>query len=246
MWRDRHPCSVIPVATRYPGGYRGAMSGYRRPDFTREIHRDGQGAPIAYGHRWEGTSPPSRAYSTVGHRHRFIPLHEVADALIDWLLGAFDVVVEREPEVASDLLFPSEDVVRAVRVVPSILFAAPVTFVFTGFPGIFLHAGALYDAHYPVCGCDACDDDVPELLENLESVVRAVISGCFFERISPTDDQSVDYRLAEPGRWEEAGCIQAEDVPEGRMETAEAMLPSDGHWLPWPEAMRDAAGAAGG
>ena len=221
------------------------MSGYRRPEFTPQIHRDGQGASIAYGHRWERTSPPSRAYSTVGHRERFAPLHQVADALIAWLLDTFDVDVERDPDVASALLFPSEDVVRAVWVVPFNLLAAPLTFVFTGFPGIFLHAGALYDAHYPVCGCDACDDDVPELLENLESVVRAVVSGRFFERISPTDDQSVDYRLAEPGWWEEAGCIHAEDVPEGRMGAAEAMLPSDGHWRPWPEAMRDAAGAAG-
>ncbi|MGP5163177.1 DUF6226 family protein [Arthrobacter rhombi] len=105
----------------------------------------------------------------------------MADALIDWLLVTFDAVAERDPGVATDLLLPPADIVRAVRVVPSNSLAAPLTFVFTGFPGIFLHPGALYDSHYPVCGCDACDEDVPDLLENLESMVRVVVSGGYLK-----------------------------------------------------------------
>ena len=219
------------------------MNGYRRPDSRPEIHRDDQGLPVAYGHRWEGTSPPTSAYSTVGHRERFAPLHQVADTLIDWLLDTFDAVAERDPGVATDLLLPPADIVRAVRVVPSTSFAAPLTFVFTGFPGIFLHAGALYDSHYPVCGCDACDDDVQELLENLESMVRAVVSGGLYELFDPHDEQVIDYGLAEPGSWEEAGRLHAKELPEEKVESARTLLPPDGHWLPWPEAARDAAGA---
>lgn len=221
------------------------MSGYRRPRVRPEIHRDEQGLPVAYGHRWEGISPPTSAYSTVGHRERFAPLHQVADALIDWLLDTFDAVAERDPGVATDLLLPPADIVRAVRVVPSNSFAAPLTFVFTGFPGIFLHAGALHDSHYPVCGCDACDDEVPVLLENLESMVRVVVSGGYFERFDPHDEQAIDYRLAEPGSWEEAGRLHAEELPEGKVGFARTILPPDGYWLPWLEAVRDADGACG-
>lgn len=219
------------------------MSGYRRPDSGPEIHRDERGLPIDYGHRWEGISPPTSAYSTVGHRQRFVALHQVADALIGWLLDNFDAVAERDPGVATDLLLLPADVVRAVRVIPSNSFAAPLTFVFTGFPGIILHAGALHDSYYPVCGCDACDDGVPDLLENLESTVRAVVSHGCFERFDPDDGQAIDYRLAEPGSWEEAGRLHAEELPEGKAERARAILASDGHWLPWLEAVRDAAGA---
>lgn len=219
------------------------MSHYRRPDFPLEAYRDGQGHPIDYGNRWTGGSPPEDTYSRVGHPQRFTPLHRVADSLIDWLLDSFDVVADRDPGVASDLLFDFEDVVRAVRVVPSNPLAAPLTFVFTGFPGILLHAGALHDSHYPVCGCDACDDDVDSLAEDLESVVRAVVSGGLCERRDPVDDELIDYRLGEPGSWEEAGSIPIGELSAERLESARALLPTDGHWLPWPDASPEAPSA---
>lgn len=234
-----------PLVTENAGSYREGMSEYRRPGFATEIYCDEQGHPIDYGHRWPGASPPEDAYSRVSHLQRFAPLHEVADALIEWLRSTFDAVADQDPGVAQDLLHLPADVVRAVRIVPSNPQAAPLTFVFTGFPGIFLHAGALHDSHYPVCGCDACDDDVPDLLENLESMVRAVVSGGYFERFDPDDAQLIEYRLAEPGSWEESGRIHVEELPEERVESARAVLPPDGHWLPWPEAAWDASGTGG-
>lgn len=36
--------------------------------------------------------------------------------------------------------------------------AAPLTFGFTSYPGLILHAGLLHDFAYPICGCDACDE----------------------------------------------------------------------------------------
>lgn len=63
--------------------------------------------------------------------------------------------------------------------------------------------------------------------------------------MDPRDEQAIDYRLAEPGSWEEAERLHAEELPEGKVEFARIILPPDGYWLPWPEAVRDAAGACG-
>jgi hypothetical protein len=160
------------------------MSTYHRPAFPVQEYRDDLGRPISYGQRWEG-SPPEDAYSRISYPERFAPLHAVADALIDWLQETFDVSVDESPEVASDLLRPPEDVVRAVRIVPSDKRAAGLSFVLTGFPGVYLHAGALHDFHFPVCGCDACDEGVLELADDLEWTVRTVVQGGYAERFFP-------------------------------------------------------------
>lgn len=90
--------------------------------------------------------------------------------------------VEESLTVADDLLHSQSDIIRAVRVSSQNHAAAPLTFVLTKFPGVFLHAGALRDHYFPSCGCDACDDDVEGLAEQLEWTVRAVVSGRYFER----------------------------------------------------------------
>ncbi len=144
------------------------MSDYRRPAFPVEVYRDEQGRRIDYGNRWNAEPQPEDAYSRVSNLQRFAPLHAVAGALIDWLTNTFDVVVERDLRAATDLLHMPEDVVHAVRVVPYDSTAAPLTFVLTNFPGVYLHAGSLHDFHFPVCGCDACDGDLTSLAEELE------------------------------------------------------------------------------
>lgn len=124
-----------------------------------------------------GESPPEDAYSRLSHFERFAPLHDVALELIEWLRSAFDVDVDQSPSVAADLLSQPRDVFQAVRLVPRWEGAAPLTFVLTGFPGVFLQAGSLHDFHFPECGCDACDDTVTDLLDKLEWTVRTVVSG---------------------------------------------------------------------
>ncbi len=107
---------------------------------------------------------------------RFTPLHAVAEALIEWLHGNFEVTIEQDMAVAQDLLHLRDDVIRAVRVVPRNPAAAMLTFVLTRFPGVYLHAGSLHDFHFPECGCDACDDEVTNLAADLEWTVRTVAS----------------------------------------------------------------------
>ena len=209
------------------------MSTYQRPAFPVQEYRDDLGRPISYGQRWEG-SPPEDAYSRISYPERFAPLHAVADALIDWLQETFDVSVDESPEVASDLLRPPEDVVRAVRIVPSDSRAAVLTFVLTGFPGVYLHAGALHDFHFPVCGCDACDEGVLELADDLEWTVRTVVQGGYTERFLP-GRQWIEHRLEEDGVGMRSGRSRPDEYPAERVRAAETALPPAGRWMPWPE-----------
>jgi hypothetical protein len=209
------------------------MSQYRRPAFPVEVYRDEQDRPIDYGNRWEGASPPEDAYSRVSNPRRFAPLHAVAVALIEWLQDTFDVTVEQTPSAATDLLHMPDDIVRAVRVVPREPTAAPLTFVLTPFPGVYLHAGALHDFHFPVCGCDACDDDVTRLVQELEWTVHTVVSGGYFERFDPWPARWIEYRLDEPGVAMQSGRSHTSDLPDERVRLARTALPPAGQWLPW-------------
>ncbi|TFC82760.1 DUF6226 family protein [Cryobacterium sp. TMT3-29-2] len=210
------------------------MTEYRRPTFPVEIYRDEQGHPIDYGNRWGGASPPGDSYSRVSNPQRFAPTHEVADALIDWLQTTFDVAMDQTPNVADDLLLLPNDVVRALRVVPRDPTAAPLTFVLTRFPGVYLHAGLLHDFHFPACGCDACDDDVLSLAEELEWTVRTVVSGGYSERFGPGRGDWIECRLEEPGVGMRSGRSPTVDLPEDRVKSARTALPPAGQWSPWP------------
>ncbi|ALE06021.1 hypothetical protein AL755_11950 [Arthrobacter sp. ERGS1:01] len=209
------------------------MSDYRRPAFPTEVYRDEQGNPIEYGNRWGAESPPMDSYSRVSNLQRFLPLHAVAGALIAWLQDTFEVSVVEDPEVTTDLLHLPNDVVRAVRVVPASPTAAPLTFVLTRFPGVFLHAGSLHDFHFPACGCDACDHDATRLAEDLEWTVRLVISGCYFEQFDQGPGRWVEFRLEEPEVGIRSGRSLTKDLPETRVKLARTALPSGGQWAPW-------------
>ena len=210
------------------------MMVYRRPTFPVEIYRDEQDRPIDYGSRWGGASPPEDAYSRVSNPQRFARLHLVADALIDWLETTFDVDVDQTLSVTEDLLLLPQDVVRAVRLMPRDPTAARLTFVLTRFPGVYLHAGSLHDFHFPACGCDACDDDVPNLAEELEWTVRTVVSGGYSERFGPGRGDWIECRLDEPGVGTRSGRIRTEDLPEDRVTAARDALPPAGQWSHWP------------
>ncbi|MDO9398190.1 MAG: DUF6226 family protein, partial [Herbiconiux sp.] len=194
---------------------------------------------VPYGRRWAGGSPPEEAYSRTEQPERFAPLHEVARALVDWLVGAFELTVESGPDVVVDLLLPApSEVVHAVRVTPVDRRCAPMTVVLTPFPGVMLHAGALQDFAWPFCGCDACDDDVLDLVTDLEWVMRTVVSGGFHEwldapappaRSHPADRALtrdgnrgivVEYRLDDPGVASRSARTPAAEFPDARLAAA--------------------------
>ncbi|NYD77844.1 DUF6226 family protein [Arthrobacter cupressi] len=203
-----------------------------RPALPARVFRGDDGEPIPYGERWGEDGPPSEAYSRVSHPERFAPLHAVADAVIDYLAKTFDADVDSTLSHADDLVRQGITAVRAVRIVPRDPDAAPLTFVFTDFPGLAVHAGTLHDFVYPECGCDACDETAGCEAEELERLIQGVTSGGYSEWVGSKGD--VGMRLAfDDGS--QSGSGNHGPVPQDRLDNARARLARlpDG-WAPWP------------
>ncbi|WP_010204200.1 DUF6226 family protein [Salinibacterium sp. PAMC 21357] len=214
------------------------MGDYRRPPIDAHVFLDGQGQAITYGNRWTA-GPPDDTYSVETHPERFAPLHTVADALIDYLCGTFDVVVEDSEAVAADLMHPPyNDVVRAVRIRPNDPSCATLTFVLTAYPAVYLHAGLLNDFPYPVCGCDACDSTWAAEADDLERQVFAVVAGQYRESVERRQSRPwVSYALTCSNGKSSGGGTVADGIPLERVRAATPILRTlpDG-WAAWPRA----------
>lgn len=209
------------------------MSSYVRPPIDAPVLRDVEGQIIDYGNRWSG-SPPEETYSVDTHPERFAPIHTVADAVIAYLGDTYDVELIEGEETAADLLHPAPDVVRAVRVQPNDSGCAALTFVFTSYPGIFLHAGLLHDFHYPVCGCDACDSTWNAEADDLEQQVLAVVTGHYREGIERGIRPWFEHSFTYPD-GASSGRSRGQNVPAERLKAARPVLRrlTEG-WAAWP------------
>lgn len=212
------------------------MTAYVRPAIASPVFIDDDQV-IEYGRRWPG-SPPEEAYSVDRHPERFAPLHAVADALIAHLRTAYDVQVHEGIDLTSDLLRLHDDVVRAVRVAPNDPACAALTFVYTGYPGVLLHAGLLHDFPYPVCGCEACDSEWTTEADDLEQQVLAVAEGRYRESVDAGRRPWVEAETTFPN-GSRSGRSRGEDLPAERLAAASPILTGrTSPWAPWPPAAR--------
>jgi len=213
------------------------MTSYVRPAIASPVFHDDDGAVIEYGSRWPD-SPPEESYSVDRHPERFAPLHVIAEALVAHLRAAYDVEVDEGTDVADDLIHPLHDVVRAVRVRPRDPACAALTFVFTGYPGILLHAGQLHDSRYPACGCEACDEEWSRLADDLEQQVLAIVTGNYRESVGSGRHPLIESETTFPNgsSWSQT-C--GEEVPAERLASAvEALAGRSVPWAAWPAAAR--------
>lgn len=211
------------------------MGPYVRPSIDVPVFRDADGRVIDYGNRWGG-SPPEDTYSVETHPQRFAPLHTIAAALVAHLRQTYDVDVDEGVGTAADLVRPAQhDVVRAVRIRPDDAACASLTFVFTAYPGICLHAGLLSDFRYPVCGCDACDSSWEGEADDLERQVLAVVTGHYRESIDHGVRPWVEHAFTYADGSERGGRSLATDIPAARVDAARPLLRNvpDG-WAAWP------------
>ena len=186
-----------------------------------------------YGGRWDGGGPPQEAYEVVSNPGRFAGLHAIADALISHLEGTYAIDVREDPALAGDLLLSHPDVRRAVRLTPHHAGAAPLTFVFTGFPGVIVHAGVLHDFPFPACGCDETSESTADRLEML---VLGVAAGGYAERYPVGRRHQLEYVLAAAdGSGSESGCGEPGPIDGGRLGEAAARLRDVAvGWGAWP------------
>lgn len=153
----------------------GLLRDYVRPRVDLGTWLDDDGNPIDYGSVYWGLDgePAKDAYSVCRHPERFEPVVEVARALLDHLERAYDVVrTER-----------GVDGQTCVRLTPASGDGAAlmVLFPLTGLPGVEVTAGLRFRNSWPDCGCDACDDSVPDLLDEFERTVFAIVEGTMSE-----------------------------------------------------------------
>jgi Family of unknown function (DUF6226) len=163
------------------------MPEYTRPTIKTREFRDEFGAVIRYGTRWTGP-PPDDSYSRVRNPERFAPLQTIADALIDHLRATYRAKITPSTTSAGTKL---------VAVTPEHADAAPLVFRFTDFPGVKIGAGVRYNAAFPACGCDACDETWDDGADDMERLVFAATAGRFSERVNLPGDQNatVEYRI---------------------------------------------------
>lgn len=121
-------------------------------------------------------------YSETTHPQRFEPVEQVAQALIDYLEQTY--TVERTES--------SVDGIRTITLTPTSAEGAAMSFhlPLPGLPGVRLNAGWRFSDVWPDCGCDACDDSVPDLLSDLEAVALSIPRGALSEwRSGPRPDE---------------------------------------------------------
>ena len=111
-----------------------------------------------------------------------------------------------------------------VRLTPADLRAAPITVVFSDFPGLHIRFGKWWQEPFPVCGCDACAESGEQLAEELARLVDSVIAGRFREGYAPS------------GCCPE-GELWGPDWRRGRgfKETGIWTSRRQVHWKPWPK-----------
>lgn len=147
-----------------------------RPEWTAKVFRDPLGNVIEHGSRWPGEAPAT-AYGTTSNPERFEPLHQIAVALIDYLVRSFAVRTSESSAYARTLVPEPPEFVRLVRLAAESGHRTSLTMVFTAFPGIAVYAGTKYVEAFPACGCDACDDSVDDVVDRLQSCVLDLAGG---------------------------------------------------------------------
>lgn len=206
---------------------------YTRPTIDAPVFRDDAGEVIPYGNRWSGL-PPEDTYSVDTHPERFAPLHTVAAALIEYLCAAFDVARSEGPDYAADLNHTPTEVARAVRLTPNDPASASLTFVFTTYPGVLLHAGLVHDFFFPICGCDACDSSWDAEADQLERTVFAVVGGGYRESIDGRMSPWIEHKLTFADEGWTSGRARAGDFPSDRVKSALPVLRAGDSWSAWP------------
>ncbi len=157
--------------------------------------------------------PPEEAYSRVTNPERFAPVLTAARALLDRLEVTYHV--RREVGDRSDFGPHAPDFTEIVRLVPA-GDGGSLAVGFTDFPGAFVRIGHGLVEGYPSCGCDACDEQADDLVDELEHFVDAFVNGGVSETLTRrtyehtivrTDGEGSGWSRLQRDEWKEIGPL---------------------------------------
>ena len=133
----------------------------------------------------ERVEPPDEAYSRVTNPERFRPLHDAMLEMLETLETRFDVERVEGHGLDEELESRSRDPAArpGIALKPIGPEAAPVTVIFTEFPGLAIRLGRWYTDFFPGCGCDACDESAEGEIERVTELIDSVTSGGFRETV---------------------------------------------------------------
>jgi hypothetical protein len=126
-------------------------------------------------------SPDEGAYGRVTDPERFQAVVDTTRGIIADLVKKYQVELT---EGYRSVDFPdwTRPVVEVVRLRPS--QGAPLAFLFTEFPGVIVRVGDWCVEGFPACGCDACNESPPEVVERLSDLVAAAAEGRYEEELT--------------------------------------------------------------
>jgi len=160
------------------------------------------------------------AYGRVTDPERYRTLHDAAGRLVDRLAAEYDVERVDEAEFG-DSFARGVQVETVVRLSPRDPSAAPLAVAVTAFPGVLVRFGRWHVEAYPRCGCDACDEQPAELIEDLTDHVEMLVAGDFSESLA----QSLLTHAFVGGGWGERRLSRQEADRLGERGAF--------HWQPW-------------
>ena len=175
---------------------------------------------IDYGHRWGMGSPPQDTYSVVTHPKRFAPVVTVAHALITHLVDTYDVTVTVDGERTT--LDPGPNRARLVFTIDD-----------TDEPWVSAKAGMWALHVFPICSCDACDEDIDDVVSDMEYFVFAVIAGGLSETLSRSS-LTITLHDVNDGDLATISRSATQHLKRGERRKARresALVPP--RWLPW-------------
>ena len=170
------------------------------------------------GRRWGPDGPPADAYSRVTDPQRYAALGGVADELLAELVRRYDVEVTDAP--VSGLRDTS-----AVRVRPPSAASADLVVVRTD-SGVRLRAGRWAEQSFPSCGCDACDEDVDDVADELRQFAADVVGGGLAEELTGG---------LSGGQLRTRRPMQYSSTSVTRAQVRELGPPGHHEWAAWPE-----------
>ena len=103
---------------------------------------------------------------------------------------------------------------------------APLTFMFTDFPGVVVRVGDWGVEAFPVCGCDACDESPGDVADRLGHLVAAAVGGRYEEELTK---RTLTYSYG--GRFGSLGGERRLDRGEWKRHGGPAVH----RWPAWPK-----------